>query len=124
MDNKTKLVDYITESSETYVELSCEPEDSRIEGNCSAIDPDTDKATADWIRSELESGNPWAWCCTKVTLRFGDYTATEYLGACSYKSEADFRADPYYADMVRECAGSIADDMLTSYELVNLILTK
>lgn len=77
------------------------PEEMQIEGNCSAIDPETDRATEEHIRAELENGNEWAWCGVKVTLKYGNFEGTDYLGACSYKSKADFiESGGYFPDMV------------------------
>ncbi len=78
--------------------LECLPEDQTIKGNCSAIDDETDAATEDWIESQLESGNEWAWCCAKVTAKWNGFEGTDYLGGCSYKSEADFRSPGGYFD--------------------------
>ncbi len=87
--------------SNATVTLECEPEQETIYGNASAIDEETDRETERYILAELESGNEWAWCSVKVTVRFCDLSATDYLGCCSYESEAAFKADGYYTDMVR-----------------------
>lgn len=90
------------------IELTCEPELESIEGNCSAIDPEIDRETEEWIRSELESGNEWAWCTVTVTVRWEDHEASDSLGCCSYKSEKDFQKNSgYYADMIAECIAEI-----------------
>jgi hypothetical protein len=75
----------------TYT-LECLEEDQQVRGNamCSG-DAALDKETEDFILRELRAGNPWAWCCVKVTAQCGDYTGTDYLGCCSYRSEAEFR---------------------------------
>src|SRR6266478_4171182 len=84
--------------------VTCEPEDTRIEGNAMASGDDAqDEECYAWIRDQLERGNEWAWCCVKVVARIAvtlkrdgrvdDDVALEgvdYLGGCSYKSEADF----------------------------------
>jgi len=94
----------LTEKDVVFV-LACEPEQEPIEGNCSARDPDTDRATADWIRSELDHGNDWAWCCVTVTAVWQSaagptWTGSDSLGCCSYRSEYDFRtAGDYFQDM-------------------------
>ena len=50
---------------------------------------------------EASQWNEWAWCCAKVTARYGSFEGTDYLGGCSYKSAADFMTPGgYYADMV------------------------
>jgi hypothetical protein len=84
-----------------YFEIECMPEDVPLRGNCSAIDPETDAETERMIIEQLEAGNEWAWCTVKVTARIEgiDLEGTDYLGCCSYKSESDFMACGYFADM-------------------------
>lgn len=81
--------------------VECLPEDIQIEGNASAIDPETDADNEKWIRDELDSGNEWAWCTVKVTLKWKAWEGTDYLGACSYRSMHEFKSqDGYFPDMV------------------------
>lgn len=79
--------------------IECLPEDMRIEGNCSAIDDETDKANEQMIYEQLENGNQWAWCCIKVTAYYKRFSGDDYLGGCSYKGISDFKNDGYYEDM-------------------------
>lgn len=46
--------------------VTVEPEDIPFVGNCSAIDPETDRQTEEWIREQLNAGNEYAWCWVKV----------------------------------------------------------
>ncbi len=79
------------------------PEDALIQGNASAIDPETDRETEQWITEQLESGNEWAWCTVKVTGRFRGLSAHAYLGCCSYESrEAITMPEGYYPDLQAE----------------------
>ena len=86
------------------------PEDLAIEGNASAIDPETDAETVAWIRDQLERGNELAWCQIIVSCRLkgvdSDLRGVDSLGACSYESIEDFKRDGYYDDMK---AGALAD---------------
>ena len=87
--------------------IICEPEYARIEGNCSAIDPETDRETENYIRAELEAGNEWAWCIVTVfcEIEHNDETfeGLASLGACSYLSEVDFKdPDGYYQSLCAE----------------------
>jgi len=80
--------------------LECLPEDMPFEGNCSAIDEETDRAQEKWIRDQLRADNEWAWCCMKVTAKWEGYEGVDYLGCCSYESAADFKQPGgYYDDM-------------------------
>ena len=92
--------------------LECEPEDMQIEGNASAIDEETDKATCDWIGAELESGNHWAWCRVIVRGSYKGLTAFDSLCGCSYKSREDFTVPGgYYDDMRGEVLAQLQNQL-------------
>jgi len=118
----TKQKNFLRLHSEIVVE--CLPEDLEIEGNASAIDPETDAAIAQEIRDQLEAGNEWAWCCIMVSVSWKGFEGVDYLGACSYKSKADFmESDGYFPDMVArafdelvEAIESDMENMLTLWE--------
>jgi len=85
------------------IALEMEQERMPYVGNCSCIDPETDAASEQWIRNQLESGNEWAWCSVTVRLTYKGLSAEDYLGGCSYLSRADFvKAGDYYDDMLHE----------------------
>lgn len=67
-------------------------------------DDATDQACCDWIRSELDSGNQWAWCDVTVTAHWDEFEGTsDWLGGCSYTGEEQFREPGgYFDDMKRE----------------------
>ena len=89
----------LTESEVTF-SIECLSEDTPIDGNAMASGDDAaDQECYDWIRAELYRGNDWAWCCVKVTATWEGFKGVDYLGCCSYHSEADFRQDGYYDDM-------------------------
>jgi hypothetical protein len=91
------------------ITVTCEPEDSAIEGNASAIDDETDKRIVTRIRKQLSHGNDWAWCVAGVHATYAGETASAYLGFCSYKSEADFiESSGYFDDMRRESLSELA----------------
>lgn len=55
------------------------------------------------LNKRLEDGDAWAWCSVTVRAAFGELTEETYLGACSYKDEADFiKSSSYYDDMRQE----------------------
>lgn len=70
-------------------------------GNCSAIDPEIDRMQEEWIRSELERGNSWAWCTAQVAVSYAGISYADSLGCCSYRSRRDFEVGGYYEDMVQ-----------------------
>jgi len=80
------------------VRLENEPEnDIRFE------DDFEDADTVRWIQKQLDKGNEWAWCRVKVTVTIGGLEACDYLGACSYRSESEFKKGGYYSDMLLTC---------------------
>jgi hypothetical protein len=93
------------------ISLDALEDDASIEGNCSAIDEETDAQTAAHIRAALEAGNEWAWCIAQVTAELSGDGAegTAYLGGCSYASAESFKTDGYYADMVLEALEQLRD---------------
>jgi hypothetical protein len=82
--------------------VTCEPETTPIEGNASAIDPETDRKHADWIRRELAAGNDWAWCTVIVTAELDGFEGIASLGCCNYLSRRDFERGPYLDDLKTE----------------------
>ncbi len=93
---------YLKIRDEADISIICEPEYLPINGNASAIDPETDKAIEDFIASEIESGNEWAWCMVSVLVEWNGLSTSEVLGGCSYRSEQDFKESGYYGDMLHE----------------------
>jgi len=85
--------------TEIKVHLVCTAEEEDVRGNVSAIDSETDKAAEDQIFKQLESGNQWAWCSVEVYAVYrGLRGDSDYLGCCSYPSEASFREPGGYFD--------------------------
>jgi len=55
------------------------------------------------IREQIDEGNMFAWFYVKLTAKWGAIEGDPvYLGACSYKNEADFLAsESYYLQELR-----------------------
>lgn len=74
-----------------------------------------DRELEEWIASELDSGNDYAWFCAKVTacleIEGVTFEGSDYLGSCSYKSERDFKSDAYYSDMLDQALDALLADM-------------
>lgn len=104
------------------IELFGEPEDMQIEGNASAVDPETDAETNTWIRNQLDRGNEWAWCCVHVRVTYNGIVADEYLGGVSCRNEKEVR-DEFLPDMVSECIDTINAE-LTKREPLKISLSK
>lgn len=82
--------------------IEIQPEHIPIEGNAIASgDAEYDAKVEQDIIAQLESGNLWAWCCVRVVAYIEgiDLEGDDYLGACSYKSEEDFKQGGYFEDM-------------------------
>lgn len=71
-------------------DLRIEPEDISFEGNCSAIDPETDRNQEEWIRRELASGNDLAWCWAQVTAKVDGFEGSDSLGGISCRDREEF----------------------------------
>lgn len=92
------------------------PEDIPVRGNALASgDDEIDKREEDRIIEDLE-WNEWAWCTAKVTVKYEEFEAYEYLGCCSYESEGDFIENSgYYEDMTRS-ALALLNERLEEFE--------
>lgn len=104
----------IPESEITYT-LTLEPEYESFEGNFATGDDDLDQSTEEWIRSELNAGNEWAWCSVKVTASWNGFDGSDYLGMCSYASESDFREGDYFEDMKAEARTALVTAVESAY---------
>lgn len=104
-DITAKIKDQVTYS------IIVHSEEIPIRGNASAIDEKTDLEVEQSIIEQLESGNEWAWCSVEVVAEFNELKASDYLGACSYKSEDDFKSGGYYEDMKERAFEQLVDDI-------------
>jgi len=74
----------------TYT-IECMPEEEGPEGFFASGDDEQDAEDCRRIRADLQ-WNEWAWFCARVTASWGGFEGDDYLGGCSYRDEADFRA--------------------------------
>lgn len=95
------------EAYEKKYDISFEalPETIRVRGNALASgDDEEDDRYESEILERLERGDIYAWFTAKVSVRDRDgKEASDYLGACTYQDEADFKNGGYYLDMIEEC---------------------
>jgi len=94
-------------AEDVEVVLTAEPEEEPVAGHFASDEPERDREMEREITSRLEAGDPWAWFCAKVEVRWNGFSGTDYLGCCSYSSEEDFRKGDYYGDMVAEALGEL-----------------
>ena len=101
------------------------PEYLDVRGNAMASGDDAfDREVEDSIIADFEGGNEWAWCTVKVTARYeyiDEIEGVDYLGACSYKDEEDFKDCGYYADMQDQARERLYDRLEGVYRKLPLI---
>ena len=97
----------------THYTTSYDYEDIPVEGNASAIDPETDKETEAWIKDQLDYGNLFAWCRVKVSAHALGHEGVDHLGACSYESK-----DAIERDLIPEMKENAFDDLCGIIERV------
>lgn len=101
------------EAAEVSFELSAEQDDCPVRGNALASgDKTADRECEDEILHRLDNGDVWAWAAVTVTASWTDadgqtHTGDAHLGCCSYDDEANFRTDPYYADLCNEALADL-----------------
>jgi hypothetical protein len=88
------------------ITLEHEPEDSSYQ-----VEFEESDAARNWIREQLDKCNTWAWCQVTVTARLGGFETKDYLGACSYENENDFKNGGYYESMIDSCVAEMADEI-------------
>lgn len=88
---------------EVTFSISIQQDDCPVRGNVLSFGDDAeDRACEDEILARLRNGDVWAWADVKVSATWGDFEGVDYLGCCSYESEADFKAaGGYYPDMCK-----------------------
>ena len=102
---------------EVAIRLKVDPEFIPVEGNASASGDDAfDREVEQFILSRLEQGDFWAWAMVTVTVSWGHFSASDYLGCCSYADEDDFRQPGgYFDDMVDEALEQLNKIVLGAY---------
>lgn len=109
--NKEKLIEFLRSNAE--ISVTVEPEIEGPEGSFDSGDAEQDAKDCAKIRADSE-WNEWAWCMVKVTAKYKTWEGHDYLGGCSYESEADFRADGYYKDMIETSLEALADKIINT----------
>lgn len=93
------------------ITLEIEPEDRTWVGEFQCDDGSLDKELNEWIRSELKSGNQWAWCSVHLVVDYCEMKGEDWLGGCSYKSKEDFVGGDYYQSMITEAVEELAKEI-------------
>lgn len=101
---------------EVEFEVECLPEHEHPRGHFASGDDELDRQMVKRILQYRE-WNEWAWCVAKVTAKWGEFEASEYLGCCSYDSKEDFMSPGgYYDDMKAEALESLNQLLADHYE--------
>lgn len=92
------------EKDVTYT-LEVDFDDLEVRGNALVSGDDAeDKKCEDNIINRLNDGDVWAWASVKVTAAWNGLEGVDYLGACSYADEADFKQPGGYWEDMKEQA--------------------
>jgi hypothetical protein len=71
------------------------------------------------IYKQLEASvDHWPWCDITVTAHLGQLYGSAHMGAATYESEADFKSDPTYQDLVREAIKELQKQIDLTYPLI------
>lgn len=91
------------------ITIEAQQDELEVRGNALASGDDAeDTRTEDEIIARLDSGDVWAWATVKVTATWSGFEGSDTLGACSYESEENFKADGHYTDMVSAALEELA----------------
>lgn len=87
--------------------ITAKQDDLPVRGNAiQSNDKEYDKKIEDEILHRLDCGEVWAWAAVQVECSIiidGEtFVGYDYLGACSYKNEDDFKVGGYYENMMNE----------------------
>ena len=95
MDTKNKI------ENEVEYSVHLHPEYDGPEGHFDTGDSEEDAKICRKIREDAE-WNEWAWCTVEVRATWKCVSGNDFLGACSYASEDDFKHGGYFEDMKAE----------------------
>jgi hypothetical protein len=98
---------------DVYFTIEVDYDDIPVRGNAvMSGNKDIDKDIEDDILDRLDDGDVWAWASVKVIGSYkGILKASDYLGACSYEDEEEFKQDGYYDDMRQSILDNLNDQL-------------
>lgn len=97
------------------------PEDIEVRGNLIASGDETyDRNLENEVLARLERGDEWAWCVVRVIASADGFEGDAYLGGCSYRDEADFKAPGgYFEDMKNEAKADLLETLRHASETLH-----
>lgn len=99
---------------EVEFEVEAMPEHLHPKGCFASGDEEMDRRMVQQILQDMK-WNEWAWCSIRVTARWGEFSASDYLGGCSYASRKDFMTCPYFEDMKTEALKGLNGKLREAY---------
>lgn len=93
-------------ADEVRFRIGVEPDDTPIKGSFAGS---TEAETLAMEQAAINAAEQsvWGWAVVTVSATWETMLGVSVLGGCSYKDEADFKACPYYADMVKEALADL-----------------
>ena len=70
----------------------------------------------------LSRGDVWAWACVNVMAHWGSFSASTYLGGCSYKDEAEFRSCGELASLENDALSKLNDTLESIFHRLSLLV--
>lgn len=118
--NKNILISFLKKNA--AITFDALDEDIPVKGNamCSGDDK-LDMEVENEIIERLNNGDLSAWFCAKVTAEYLGFKYSDYLGACSYRSFAEFINGDYYADMIDSACVGLAELILSKKDAINML---
>lgn len=74
------------------------------------------------IMDAYRYGNVWAWCTITVRVEWNDLHGSDSIGCSHYGSEAAFKADGYYPDMLKEALIDLNEKIQIKYDQIQALL--
>ena len=60
----------------------------------------------------------WGWCNIEVEASFGEFSGSDFLSACSYKSKQDFMQCDYFNTMQSEALANLEQNIRKAEETI------
>lgn len=106
---------YKLKEKDVQFELIAHPEETPIKGNVMDCGKDQEDHKAEqMVQEQLESGNMWAWCTVEVKATWQNFTYSDFIGCCSFKSQQDFE-QLYYDDMAQTCLAELNEMVANTF---------
>lgn len=106
------------------IEVKADMDILPIEGAFASGDEGFDNSVVKEIKERLSRGDVWAWADVEVKVSWEHWSASAYLGACSYENEEDFKKDNYYHQLVKDALKELNDRLKNDYNLLSNLVNR